>query len=62
MKTLWRIAFPKNSRQSLAENQAASRNEDMLNQNFKALFDAVTALEAQVKALGAAGAPKEGGA
>lgn len=53
MKTLWKIKLPKPAKSSLAEAQTDARNEDMLNQNFKALFDAVTALEAQVAGLSA---------
>ena len=51
MKTLWKISLPKTGQKSTVEMQSASRQEDMLNQNFKALYDAVTALEKSVAAL-----------
>lgn len=51
MKTLWKISLPKTGQKTTAEMQSASRQEDMLNQNFKALYDAVTVLEKSVAAL-----------
>lgn len=63
MRTLWKITLPKPEKANLAQAQTSSRNQDMLNQNFKALFDAVTALEKRVSALSASSSGgTEGGA